>query len=94
VHNLIDLDDAELDGFAQIYRDVLQRFDRMYSAPLPYISALHQFTDPEGYFHVELMSVRRSATKLKFLAASESAMDAFLNDVTPESVAERLRELA
>jgi UDPglucose--hexose-1-phosphate uridylyltransferase len=40
------------------------------------------------------MSVRRSATKLKYLAASESAMDAFLNDVTPETVAQRLRELA
>jgi UDPglucose--hexose-1-phosphate uridylyltransferase len=97
VHNLIDLDDDELDAFARIYLDVLGRFDRMYSVPLPYISALHQFaaTDAqaEGYFHVELMSIRRSATKLKYLAASESAMDAFISDVTPESVAQRLREL-
>ena len=97
VHNLGDLDDAELDGFASMYREVLMRFDRMYPTPLPYISALHQYTDTdaqrEGYFHVELMSVRRSATKLKFLAGSESAMDAFIGDVTPESVAERLRGL-
>jgi UDPglucose--hexose-1-phosphate uridylyltransferase len=97
VHNLVELDAAELDGFTQIYLDMLRRFDRMYSAPLPYISALHQFADTdaqwEGYFHVELMSIRRSATKLKYLAASESAMDAFISDVTPESVAERLREL-
>jgi UDPglucose--hexose-1-phosphate uridylyltransferase len=40
-----------------------------------------------------LMSIRRSATKLKYLAASESAMDAFISDVTPESVAQRLRDL-
>ena len=97
VHNLVELDEDELDGFAQIYLDVLRRFDRMYSAPLPYISALHQFngTDAQadGYFHVELMSIRRSATKLKYLAASESAMDAFISDVTPESVAQRLRDL-
>ena len=97
VHNLIELTDAELTGFAQIYLDVLGRFDRMYPTPLPYISALHQYADTdeqrEGYFHVELMSVRRSATKLKFLAGSESAMDAFISDVTPESVAHRLREL-
>ena len=97
VHNLIDLTDAELDGFARIYLDVLGRFDRMYPTPLPYISALHQYGDTddqrEGYFHVELMSVRRGATKLKFLAGSESAMDAFISDVTPESVARRLREL-
>jgi UDPglucose--hexose-1-phosphate uridylyltransferase len=97
VHNLTELDAAELDGFATIYLDVLRRFDRMYPTPLPYISALHQYADTdaqrEGYFHVELMSVRRSATKLKFLAGSESAMDAFISDVTPESVAARLREV-
>jgi UDPglucose--hexose-1-phosphate uridylyltransferase len=97
VHNLIELEAAELDGFAQIYLDVLRRFDRMYSEPLPYISALHQFADTdaqrEGYFHVELMSIRRSAVALKYQAGSESAMGAFISDVTPESVAERLREL-
>ena len=47
-----------------------------------------------GCFHVELMSIRRSATKLKYLAASESAMDAFISDVTPGDVGRRLRELA
>jgi UDPglucose--hexose-1-phosphate uridylyltransferase len=97
VRNLGDLDEAEMDGFASMYRDLLRRFDRMYPTPLPYISALHQYRDSElqreGYFHVELMSVRRSATKLKFLAGSESAMDAFISDVTPEAIAERLREL-
>jgi UDPglucose--hexose-1-phosphate uridylyltransferase len=97
VRNLIDLDDAELDGFAQIYLDILRRFDLMYPTQLPYMSALHQYADTdaqrEGYFHVELISTRRSATKLKYLASSESAMEAFIMDVTPESVADRLREL-
>ncbi|MGF2946738.1 galactose-1-phosphate uridylyltransferase [Mycobacterium sp. Lab-001] len=96
-HNLVELGADELDGFARIYLDVLQRFDRLYAAPLPYISALHQYTDTaaqaDGCFHVELMSIRRSADKLKYLAASESAMDAFIGDVTPEEVARRLREL-
>ena len=97
VHNITELTNAELDDFARIYLDMLGRFDRLYSAPLPYISALHQYTGTEdqreGYFHVELLSIRRSATKLKFLAGSESAMDAFISDVTPESVALRLREV-
>lgn len=97
VHNLTDLDDAELDDLTRIYSDILQRFDRLYAAPLPYISALHQYTDDEaqreGHFHVELMSIRRTATKLKYLAASESAMGAFVNDVMPEAIAARLREL-
>jgi UDPglucose--hexose-1-phosphate uridylyltransferase len=96
--NLVELDDTDLDEFAALYCEVLRRFDRLYPTPLPYISALHQYADTdaqrEGYFHVELMSVRRSAAKLKFLAGSESAMDAFISDVTPEDVAQRLRELA
>ena len=97
VRNLTDLDDDELDAFAAMYCDLLRRFDRLYPTPLPYISALHQYRDSdaqrEGYFHVELMSVRRSATKLKYLAGSESAMDAYISDVTPEDVAARLREV-
>lgn len=97
VHSLIDLTDAELDDFAVIYRDLLGRFDRLYDAALPYMAALHQYradgAQADGYFHVELMSIRRSATKLKYLAASESAMDAFISDVTPESVAAGLRAL-
>jgi UDPglucose--hexose-1-phosphate uridylyltransferase len=80
-----------------MYLDVLRRFDRLYPTALPYMSALHQYaaTDGqrEGYFHVELISIRRSATKLKYLASSESAMEAFINDVPPESVATRLREV-
>ena len=100
VHHLGDLDEDEIDGFTGIYLDVLKRLDRVYEpavGPLPYMSALHQYSgaeaQAEGYFHVELMSIRRSATKLKYLAASESAMDAFINDVTPESVARRLRDV-
>lgn len=97
VHNLTELTEPELDDFAVIYRDLLGRFDCIYDAPLPYMAALHQYradgVQADGYFHAELMSIRRSATKLKYLAASESAMDAFIADVTPESVAARLREL-
>ncbi len=98
VGNLTELTDAELDEFAAMYSDVLRRFDRMYDTQLPYIAALHQFSDTEeqsdGYFHVEFMSVQRGVGKLKYLAGSESAMDAFVADVTPESVAAQLRELA
>lgn len=98
VRNLVELTDGELDAFTAMYRDVLGRFDRLYDMPLPYIAALHQYNDSpaqrDGYFHVELMSVRRGPNKLKYLAGSESAMDAFVADFTPESGAQRLRDLA
>ncbi len=100
VHHLGDLDGDELDGFTGVYLDVLRRLDRMYDpavGPMPYMSALHQYTgagtQADGYFHVEVMSIRRGATTLKYLAASESAMDAFISDVTPETVARRLRNV-
>ena len=97
VHNLTELTEDELAEFAFSYRELLARFDRLYGTALPYMAALHQYrsdgVQADGYFHVELMSIRRSATKLKYLAASESAMDAFIVDVTPEAVAARLREL-
>lgn len=95
-HNLLDLDGAELDDFTRVYSDILARLDRLYPSPLPYMAAVHQYADSdaqrEGYFHVEVMSTRRSATKLKYLASSESAMDAFINDVTPEAIAELVRQ--
>ncbi|MEH3140759.1 MAG: galactose-1-phosphate uridylyltransferase [Mycobacterium kyogaense] len=93
VNSLLDLDAAELDAFSALYQEVLQRLDRMYDAPLPYMAGLHQFPEGEGCFHVEIISTRRSADKLKYLASSESVMDAFINDVVPEALAERLRGL-
>jgi UDPglucose--hexose-1-phosphate uridylyltransferase len=45
-----------------------------------------------GYLHLQLTSPRRAADKLKFLAGSEAAMGAFINDTTPEEVAARLRD--
>jgi UDPglucose--hexose-1-phosphate uridylyltransferase len=67
----------------------------MYGDQLPYISAWHQAPVHAGRdllgLHLELFSPRRTADKLKFLAGSESAMGAFIADVTPEQTAARLR---
>ena len=82
----------------RVYLDLLRRGDAFFGIPLPYIAAWHQapvHVDRElGALHLELFSVQRSADKLKFLAGSESAMGAFVNDREPESIAERLREVA
>ena len=47
-----------------------------------------------GRLHLQLFSLRRSPDKMKFLAGSESAMAVWINDTTPERIAERLREVA
>lgn len=97
VPDLPALTDPERDDFCELYLDLLRRLDRLYDRPLPYIAAWHQApvrADRDlAYLHLELFSIRRAADKLKYLAGSEAAMGVFINDVAPESVAARLRDL-
>ena len=90
------LADAERDAFGPLYLDVLRRFDGLFGKPMPYISAWHQAVVGEGrelgYMHLQLFSIRRAADKLKYLAGSESAMGAFVNDIVPEKAAQLLRD--
>ena len=96
IADLPGLSDAEALAFGPVYLDVLRRFDGLFDAPMPYISAWHQApvrTDRDlAYLHLQLFSVRRAPGKLKYLAGSESAMGAFVNDVAPEEAARMLRE--
>ena len=95
VPDLPGLDAAQRADFGPLYLDLLRRFDRLYDSPLPYISAWHQAPVRMGRdllgLHLELFSIRRAPSKLKYLAGSESAMGAFIGDVLPEQTAERLR---
>jgi UDPglucose--hexose-1-phosphate uridylyltransferase len=102
VPDLLGLDEDARDEFPHIYLELLRRFDRIFGddqPPTPYISGWHQapFTAPDRRdfaLHLELFTIRRTSGKLKFLAGSESGMGAFVNDVPPESAAERLRQVA
>lgn len=96
VPDLAALSGEEKDELSHVYLDLLKRLDTLYPTPTPYISAWHQaplddLLRPAGYLHLQLTSPRRAADKLKYLAGSEAAMGAFINDTTPELVAERLR---
>jgi UDPglucose--hexose-1-phosphate uridylyltransferase len=97
VPDLVGLDDEQRADFPSIYLDLLRRFDGLFAGRTPYIAGWHQSPVNEGRAqwdcHLELFTVRRTADKLKFLAASESGMDAFANDVAPEDAAARLRGL-
>ncbi|MFI1094659.1 galactose-1-phosphate uridylyltransferase [Streptomyces sp. NPDC020917] len=102
VPDLLGLDEDARAEFPGIYLELLRRFDRIFGEgqpPTPYISGWHQapFTaaDRRDFaLHLELFTIRRTSGKLKFLAGSESGMSAFVNDVPPESAAQRLREVA
>jgi UDPglucose--hexose-1-phosphate uridylyltransferase len=95
VPDLPALTDVERDDFCGFYLDVLRRLDGLFDSPLPYISAWHQAPVRDArelaYLHVQLFSVRRGVAKLKYLAGSESGMGVFVNDISPELAAQRLR---
>jgi UDPglucose--hexose-1-phosphate uridylyltransferase len=98
VPDLPALTDAERDDLAGAYRSLLRTLDGLYDAPMPYIAAWHQAparVDRDlAHLHLELFSVKRAEHKLKYLAGSESGMGVWINDVTPEHIADRLRAAA
>jgi UDPglucose--hexose-1-phosphate uridylyltransferase len=91
------LNEAERDELAVLYRDLLYRLERVFGEPMeqPYIAGWHQAPVHTGRdltrLHLQLFSLRRAPGKLKYLAGSESGVGAWINDVTPEQIAERLR---
>jgi UDPglucose--hexose-1-phosphate uridylyltransferase len=98
VMGLPELTEAEREDFCHVYLDVMRRMASLYGSPIPYISAWHQAPvriDRElGYLHLQIHSAQRAPGKLKYLAGSEAAMGAFINDVLPENAARTLREVA
>jgi len=97
VPDLQELTEAEQGDFCDVYLDLLRRFDRLFGTPAPYISGWHQAPRraerDEFALHLELFTIRRAPGKLKYLAGSESGMDAFTNDIAPEAAAATLRKL-
>jgi UDPglucose--hexose-1-phosphate uridylyltransferase len=93
--DLVELTEAERDAAAPLWLAVVRAFDALFDGPMPYIAAWHQApvrTDRDlAYLHLQIFSIRRAPGKLKYLAGSESAMGAFVNDIPPEEAAAALR---
>ena len=104
IPDLVALTEAEREDLASVYLELLGRLDRFFPtedgapAKLPYISGWHQAPVGEGRedlrLHLQIFSIQRAPGKLKYLAGSESGMGAWISDTAPESIADRLRELA
>lgn len=93
------LDEAQRAEFGPVYLDLLGRLDALYDDQLPYVAAWQQApVRPEdgrdlARLHLRVHTVRRAPGKIKYLAGSETGAGAFVSDVLPEAVAERLRAL-
>lgn len=97
VLDLPGLDDAERDDLAVLQRDLLRRLHGLFGVRMPYIAGWFQAPKGElrehARLHLEIVSNRRAPGKLKYLAGSESAMGAWINDIRPEDAARMLREV-
>ena len=94
---LTDLDEGDDESFAQTLKNLLQKYDRLFERPLPYVMAMHQRPPGRGarhhHFHVEFYPPNRSRDKLKYLAGSEIGAGAFILDARAEDTAAELRAL-
>jgi UDPglucose--hexose-1-phosphate uridylyltransferase len=96
VPDLPALSDEQRDDLARMYLDALRRFDALFDGSVPYIAGWQQAPArrERDLWHVaaEIFTIRRAPGKLKYLAGSESAAAVWINDVSPEDAAERLRD--
>jgi UDPglucose--hexose-1-phosphate uridylyltransferase len=93
---LADMDGEEQRDLAEILKAVLVAFDRLFDISFPYMMVLHQRpSDGDNYdfyhFHIEFYPPLRTATKLKYLAGSETGAGMFINDTLAEEKAAELR---
>jgi UDPglucose--hexose-1-phosphate uridylyltransferase len=93
---LTDLGESEQKGLAGVLKMVLVAYDKLFNLSFPYMMVLHQRpTDGSLYdyyhFHIEFYPPLRTATKLKYLAGSETGAGMFINDTLAEEKAAELR---
>ncbi|MDQ3801403.1 MAG: galactose-1-phosphate uridylyltransferase [Acidobacteriota bacterium] len=96
--DLTELTAREQIDLAEILKQVLVAFDKLFNISFPYMMVLHQKpSDGENYdfyhFHIEFYPPLRTATKLKYLAGSETGAGMFINDTLAEEKAAELRAL-
>ncbi|CAB4694699.1 MAG: galactose-1-phosphate uridylyltransferase [Actinobacteria bacterium] len=93
--DLAQLTDAQADSFGAVAKESLQRLDGVFGIEMAYMAAWHQAPVNIGRdvlgLHMQITSIRRAPGKLKYLAGSESAMQAFIMDMKPEQSAAQLR---
>ncbi len=99
VQSFADFDDRMMKDFAEILKDLNQRYDRLYPGiEFAFVMAIHQKpTNKENYdffhFHVDFYPPLRKADQQKFAAGVELGTGAWINSTMPERTAEQLRAI-
>ncbi|CAB0502604.1 galactose-1-phosphate uridylyltransferase [Corynebacterium diphtheriae bv. mitis] len=100
VADFTELTDVERDDLAALLKRLYTAVDSFFEgvAKTPYIAGWTQApVDPAlrpfGRLHLQLFSLMRSPNRMKFLAGSESSQGVWINDTTPERIAQRFKEV-
>jgi UDPglucose--hexose-1-phosphate uridylyltransferase len=97
LQSLDHLEFGEQRDLASILKALLVAYDGVFALSFPYMMVMHQQPcDGQSYgyyhFHIEFYPPLRTATKLKYLAGSETGAGMFINDSLPETTAAALRK--
>jgi UDPglucose--hexose-1-phosphate uridylyltransferase len=99
IGSMNDFANDDVPQLSAILKQITSTYDKVFGVPFPYSMGFHQSpTDgmdhPECHFHAHFYPpLLRSATVRKFMVGFEM-LGTPQRDITPESAAERLRELA
>ena len=85
--DLDGLDGRQRDDFALVLASALCRYRRLFDEPLPYMFWIH----PGGHLHLHLVTTRRRANTIRYVAAGELGSGMLFNPVAPELAAAMLR---
>ncbi|HZT31795.1 MAG TPA: galactose-1-phosphate uridylyltransferase [Bryobacteraceae bacterium] len=92
---LPELHAKEVYDLAAIVKTVRMKYDSLFGFSMPLMMILRQNPvsgeHPYFHFHIDLLPIQRSPSKLKYLAGVESGAGTFLNDTVAEERAEILR---
>ncbi len=91
-----EMNDDEIVGYAALLDEAAKKLNSVFDAPMPLTMGWH--IAPLGYedvfhFHCVFQPLKRSRTKMKYLAAVEQITDLFLLDLPPERAAAILNGL-
>ena len=96
VPDLPSLDGEGRQALAELLVDVLERFDRLFDAQIPYMMWVHQrpFDGrdwPTARLHVEIVTPWRASGITRYVAAGEIGSGVYFNPVSAEAAAQALR---
>jgi UDPglucose--hexose-1-phosphate uridylyltransferase len=96
IRDMTEFSRRERVDLAELLKQVLVAFDKLFDVSFPYMMVLHQKPSDGGaydyyHFHIEFYPPMRTATKLKYLAGSETGAGMFINDTLAEEKAAELR---